>query len=735
MAAFNLSAFAGAGQQFFDNSGNVLSGGKIYTYEAGTTTPATTYTTSTGTVAHSNPIVLNAAGRISTGEIWLNVQNRYKFIVKTSDDVLLNTYDNIVAVGFTSAVSFISVTDFGAIGDGITDCRDAFQSAINYATSNNIALYVPSGTYYIPNNKTTLSFTGNLTMFGDGMNNSIIYYDDSVQTTIRYLLTSSSSGNFELRDLQFKSNWGAGGDYSLRSHLVEPTSTGSSSAFVTRCKFTLCRSMSLVLINYYQVKVTDCVFQDSASDGCRIIGSQNSIVSNNQFININDDSIAIHTRDADPSPAKTNIVVSDNNITNGQGIAILGGKQVTVSGNVLTRVQSRGIFIGQWLFNTTEGSTPVVNVNIVGNSITDVFRATALAGSGGNDGGYIQVAGFQLNDIGNGYVNNGDGSGGVLKPFDYLYTNNLTSLTQIPGNWNINISENVCMRTLEPVANYSDYGFGPRLTKYGVTDPAITYDSFDIYQIRIRNYSNGVNISNNVVSGGVYWGIYLEAVSGQSVNSWDNVSITNNQLLNISNSTLSGNSNAGIRIVGKGIVKISNNLFNMDPYNTAYARAANGKWTSNYSTTSCIYATEAYFICNGNTFKNTGVIFRGASVTDNIWQKNVIIADPVNVGYDANNIGIGSILEPAYFDASYIIEDGDPASATYNSVLNICKNSQATIPTTGKYVKGSFVAKPDSVITGTAGSQYIVNGWLRLTTGIGHVLNTDWAEVRTLTGT
>ena len=36
---------------------------------------------------------------------------------------------------------------------------------------------------------------------------------------------------------------------------------------------------------------------------------------------------------------------------------------------------------------------------------------------------------------------------------------------------------------------------------------------------------------------------------------------------------------------------------------------------------------------------------------------------------------------------------------------------------------------------GAPGSQYVVTGWVRATTGSGHVLNTDWYEMRTLTGT
>jgi hypothetical protein len=97
MAVF-LSPIGGAGWQFFNNDGTVLSGGKLYTYAAGTTTPKVTYTTSAGNIAHSNPIILNSAGRVPTGEIWLTVA-QYKFVLNTSTDVLIASYDNISGIG------------------------------------------------------------------------------------------------------------------------------------------------------------------------------------------------------------------------------------------------------------------------------------------------------------------------------------------------------------------------------------------------------------------------------------------------------------------------------------------------------------------------------------------------------------------------------------------------------------------------------------------------------------
>lgn len=92
----NLSMLAGAGFQFLDNNGDPLTGGKVYTYLAGSTTPVTTYTTNAGTTAHTNPIVLDAAGRVpSGGEIWLTNGVSHKFVVKTSTEVELGSYDNI----------------------------------------------------------------------------------------------------------------------------------------------------------------------------------------------------------------------------------------------------------------------------------------------------------------------------------------------------------------------------------------------------------------------------------------------------------------------------------------------------------------------------------------------------------------------------------------------------------------------------------------------------------------
>jgi hypothetical protein len=94
--AVNLSPI-GNGFQFFDNNGAPLNAGKIYTYQAGSSTPLATYTSSSGLTANANPIILGTSGR-PPNDIWLTEGFFYKFILKDSSDVTIQTYDNLYGI-------------------------------------------------------------------------------------------------------------------------------------------------------------------------------------------------------------------------------------------------------------------------------------------------------------------------------------------------------------------------------------------------------------------------------------------------------------------------------------------------------------------------------------------------------------------------------------------------------------------------------------------------------------
>ena len=77
--------------QFFDNNGNPLVGGKLYTYAAGTTTPLATYTDASAGTPNTNPIILDSRGEAN---VWL-LATTYKFLLTDSTDATIWTVDNI----------------------------------------------------------------------------------------------------------------------------------------------------------------------------------------------------------------------------------------------------------------------------------------------------------------------------------------------------------------------------------------------------------------------------------------------------------------------------------------------------------------------------------------------------------------------------------------------------------------------------------------------------------------
>lgn len=62
-------------------------------------------------------------------------------------------------------------------------------------------------------------------------------------------------------------------------------------------------------------------------------------------------------------------------------------------------------------------------------------------------------------------------------------------------------------------------------------------------------------------------------------------------------------------------------------------------------------------------------------------------------------------------------------------------NADSSMPTAGTYAAGDFVKNSTPAVLGAPGTQYVVRGWLRITNGSAHVLNTDWVQDRALTGT
>lgn len=176
-------------------------GGKVYTYEAGTTTPKATYTTAAGNVANPNPVVLDARGEAS---VWLGF-GAYDIVLKGADDAQIWTQDGVRRGSDSSTIDFqqagtgavgrtaqakmreiVSVKDFGAVGDGVADDTAAIRAALTYAcVTTGVGVFIPAGRYKI---SATLNLSPSVVssgqnhlkidVYGEGNSSQLLQYVD-----------------------------------------------------------------------------------------------------------------------------------------------------------------------------------------------------------------------------------------------------------------------------------------------------------------------------------------------------------------------------------------------------------------------------------------------------------------------------------------------------------------------------------------------------------------------------
>lgn len=290
--AVYLSYFAGSGWQFLDNNGDPLAGGKLYTYAAGTTTPQITYTSNTGLVSNSNPIILDSAGR-TPEQIWLSEGISYKFVLKTSADVQIGSYDNITSINdFSSVYSALSASSGSSLigfiqsgantvartvqsklrdvlcvfdfmtsaqvtavqtnnytGVSVTDITTAVKNAVTTAAGR--LLYFPAGTYKLND---TVSYNGasifgftcaGMKILGDGMNLTI--FDHQAANKPLFDIDSGSHGG------SYTASMG-----SILSNFAITNSTSTASATGIR------------VLNAYEVLLDHLYIKQMTQDGIEL---------------------------------------------------------------------------------------------------------------------------------------------------------------------------------------------------------------------------------------------------------------------------------------------------------------------------------------------------------------------------------------------------------------------------------------------------------------------------------
>jgi hypothetical protein len=125
----------------YDNNGNPLVGGKLFTYAAGTNTKLATYTDSTGATPNPNPVILNSRGEAN---VWIPPNVAYKYVIAPSTDTdppanPIRTTDQIVNSQL--------LTLYGGVDTGIVNAYVInFVSNFTAYTDGIVIVWVPSHT-------------------------------------------------------------------------------------------------------------------------------------------------------------------------------------------------------------------------------------------------------------------------------------------------------------------------------------------------------------------------------------------------------------------------------------------------------------------------------------------------------------------------------------------------------------------------------------------------------------
>lgn len=143
-------------QRFYDITGTVpLANGTVTTYTAGTLVLAITYADATGTVANTNPVILDGGG---SANIWLDSTKTYKYIVKDSAGSTIHTIDNI-SVGVTSGNAASALTIAGGVGGEVL-VQSAVDVTAKIANGTAGQVFTSNGTTALPTwESTTASAT------------------------------------------------------------------------------------------------------------------------------------------------------------------------------------------------------------------------------------------------------------------------------------------------------------------------------------------------------------------------------------------------------------------------------------------------------------------------------------------------------------------------------------------------------------------------------------------------
>lgn len=613
---------------------------------------------------------------------------------------------------------------FYAVADDTTSCTAAFQAAIDTVlAAGGGKIYIPAGTYWFPAGTKLDPGVGGITFVGDGPDSTILHYNEGT-TLPQYDGTEHLFRNIA----DTAKNTLVFDNLQIRGTLDTREGRWANPLFldfypsiqIRNCKFYNIAGVAMDLHKNDHVLVDGCKFENIAGDAIRARDTPNCIITNNHILRTGDDSIAIHTSDA-YTPSREGIIVSENRLVNCGAIKLLGGRVAQIINNTLELPNLWGIVVSNDNGND-EGNLSLRDVTISGNTILDAVSISSGTPATTTVG--IEVTGIVPRGVAStdstipGMYNSTTGE--FIYPWDYDEIVVDTATNPVGFIHGISITNNIIRRSRPAVSAFSDYGHGTRLWQGVSYDPAITDAHLKLNTgIVIGGGYRGLLVTHNIIES---CNVGMAFVAGTFNRQYENTLVKSNLLYDCSTRGVLVNSSSFTQDI-----TIEDNYINCDPYRQNSNSNIDGTYDADSTPKGIDIGDVDGVNVVGNKFANVCKSIATNDITKQILKENVLSCQPVAtvVGFTNTNKGIGVLEYGSNF--SYEIVDADPTSATYMVTQNTQLAASSAMPSTGIYVKGAFVSNSAPTIDA---NDMTILGWLRLTTGSGHVSGTDWAVIR-----
>ncbi|MGI0025203.1 MAG: right-handed parallel beta-helix repeat-containing protein, partial [Nitrososphaera sp.] len=253
----------------------------------------------------------------------------------------------------------LSITAYGATGGDTSDDTAAINSTINAAKAQGKWVYIPAGTFYhreFTLNNVSMTGAGNTTaiLYGFDADNPTVFVEGSGVTVSNVQIKAASSGRTAV-------DWPLFFDHVSNFTVDRVIVDGGNSGGI---------------LNYggSNGKIINSIVRNTLADAIHNTdGAHDIIIANNTVRNAGDDMIAV----VNYGGTMRNFLIQDNDVADqsfGRGITVAGGSDVTVQGN---KISNTNCCAGINISTETAWTTPAFsNVLVKNNQLSNNSGST-----------------------------------------------------------------------------------------------------------------------------------------------------------------------------------------------------------------------------------------------------------------------------------------------------------------------------------------------------------------------